>query len=93
MMHYLLSVYNSYEQNFSSGEFRGVFELKKVTLPRTKKTSPACFNRVLWKALPQKEMVPFGFSKKTLFGTLPPLLNKPIDFITKLLKKQFKDSP
>jgi len=38
-------------------------------------------------------MVSFGFSKKKLFGTLPPLLNKPIGFITKLLEKQFKDSP
>jgi len=33
----------------------------------------------------------FGFSKNKLFGTLPPLLNKPIGFITKLLEKQFKD--
>jgi len=37
MTHYLLSVYNSYEQNFSSREFRGIFELKKSALPRTKK--------------------------------------------------------
>jgi len=38
-------------------------------------------------------MVSFGFSKKKLFGTLPPLLNKPMGFITKRLEKQFKDSP
>ena len=38
-------------------------------------------------------MVIFGFSKKKLFGTPPPLLNKPMGFITKLLEKQFKDSP
>jgi len=38
-------------------------------------------------------MVSFGFSKKKLFGTLPPLLNEPVGFITKLLEKQFKDSP
>jgi len=38
-------------------------------------------------------MVPFGFSKKKLFGTLPPLLNMPMGFITKLLEKQLKDSP
>jgi len=37
-------------------------------------------------------MVLFGFSKK-LFGTLPTLLKKPMGFITKLLEKQFKDSP
>jgi len=34
----------------------------------------------------------FGFSKKKLFGTLPPLFNKPMDFITKLLEKQFAGS-
>ena len=67
--------------------------LKKSALPRTKKTSPTCFNRVLWKALRKKGMVPFGFSKKRLFGTLPPLLNEPMGFLTKLLEKQFKDSP
>jgi len=38
-------------------------------------------------------MVLFGFSKKEIFGTLPPLLIKPMGFITKLLEKQFKDSP
>jgi len=38
-------------------------------------------------------MLLFGNSKKKLFGTLPPLLNKPMGFITKLLEKQFKDSP
>jgi len=41
----------------------------------------------------EKNIVLFGFSKKKLFGTLPPLLNKPMGFITKLLEKQFKDSP
>jgi len=38
-------------------------------------------------------MVLFGFSKKKLFDTLPPLLNKPMGFLTKLLEKQFKHSP
>jgi len=38
-------------------------------------------------------MVSFGFSKKKLFGTLPPLLNKPKGFVTKLFEKQFKGSP
>jgi len=32
-------------------------------------------------------MVLFGFSKQELFDTLPLLLNKPMGFITKLLKK------
>ena len=31
--------------------------------------------------------------KKETFGTLPPLLNKTMGFITKILEKQFKDSP
>jgi len=93
MMHYLLSVYNSYEQNFSSREVRGIFDLENVCITQNKKTSPTCFNIVLWKALRKKDMVPFDFSKKKLFGTLQPLLNKPMGFITKLLEKQFKDSP
>jgi len=37
-------------------------------------------------------MVSFGFLNKKLFGTLPPLLNKPMGFITKLLEKQLKDA-
>jgi len=37
MMHYLLSVYNSYEQNFSSREFQGIFELKTVCITQNKK--------------------------------------------------------
>jgi len=51
-----------------------------------KKLHSACFNRVLWKLLRKKDMVLFGFSKKKLFGALPPLLNKPLGFITKLLE-------
>jgi len=31
--------------------------------------------------------VSFGFSKKKLLGTLPPLLNTPMGFITKFLEK------
>jgi len=38
-------------------------------------------------------MVLFRFSQKKLFGTLPPLLNKRLGFITNLLEEQFKDSP
>ena len=30
MTHYLLSVSNSYEQNFFLGEFRGIFNLKSL---------------------------------------------------------------
>jgi len=38
-------------------------------------------------------MVLFGFSKQKLFGTLPPLLNKPMGFITKLPEKTVQDNP
>jgi len=94
MTHYLLSVSNSYEQIFSLREFRGFFELKKSALRRTKKelhqrVLTECFEKHLRK----KDMVLFGFSKKKLFGTLPPLLNKPMGFVEKRLEKQFKDSP
>jgi len=53
-----------------------------------------CFEKHFVKKTPL-----FAFSKKKLFGTLPPLLNKPmatlgkLKIITKLLEKQFKDSP
>jgi len=67
--------------------------LKKSALRRTKKISTACFNRVLRKALRQKTWFFLAFQKRNFFGTLPPLLNKPMGFITKLLEKQFKDSP
>jgi len=62
MTHYLLAVSNSYKQNVSSRDFRGIFERKKVCITQNKKTSPACFNRVLWKALRKKDIFLFGFS-------------------------------
>jgi len=80
-------------KTFPQESSEAFLNLKKSASRRTKKTSPACFNRVLWKALRKKDMVLFGFTKKKLFGTLPPLLNKAMGFITKLLVKQFKDSP
>jgi len=58
-----------------------------------KKTSPVCFNKVLRKALQKKTWFHLAPQKEKLFGTLPPLFNKPMGFITKLLEKQFKDSP
>jgi len=36
MTHYLLSVQNSYEQNFFSREFRGISELYKVGITQKK---------------------------------------------------------
>jgi len=43
MMHYLLSVYSSYEQHFSSREFEAFLNLKKSALPRTKKNFTSVF--------------------------------------------------
>ena len=37
MTHYLLHAWNSYDQNFSSKEFRGIYELKKVCITQNKK--------------------------------------------------------
>jgi len=43
MKHYLLSVHNSYDQNFSSKEFRGIYELKKVCITQNKKNFTSVF--------------------------------------------------
>ena len=43
MTHYFLSVSNSYEQNFSSREFQGIFELKKVCITQNKKNFTSVF--------------------------------------------------
>jgi len=82
-----------YEQNFSSRELRGIVKLKKSALRRTKKLHRRFLTECFEKHFEEKDMVLFGFSKKKLFGTVLPLLNKPLGFITKLLEKQFKDSP
>jgi len=71
-------------KTFPQQSSEAFLNLKKSALRRTKKISPACFNRVLLKALRKKDMALFGFSKKKLFRTLPPLFNKPLGFITKL---------
>ena len=75
-------------KTFPQESSEAFFNLKSA-LPRTK-TSPACFTRVLWKALRKKDMVSFGFPKKKLFGTLPPILNKPKGFITNYWKNSSK---
>jgi len=90
MMHYLLSVYNSYEQKFSSREFRGIFELEKVCITQNKKASPTFLTECFEKHFAKKTWFHLASQKRNCF---PPLLNKPIGFITKLLEKQFKDSP
>jgi len=67
--------------------------LKKSAFRRTKKLHQRVLTECFEKHFKKKDMVSFGFSKKKLFGTLPPLLNKPMGFITKLMEKRFKDSP
>jgi len=68
-------------KTFPQESSEAFLNLKKSALPRTKNNFTSVF------------LVSFGFSEKKFFGTLPPLFNKPIGFITKLLEKQFKDSP
>jgi len=53
-------------KTFPQESSEAFMSLKKSALRRTRKTSPACFNRVLWKALRKNYMVLFCFSKKKL---------------------------
>jgi len=81
-------------KTFPQESSEAFFNLKTSALPRTKKkihqrVLTECFE----KHFEKPDMVSFGFSKKKVFGTLPPLLNKPMGFITTVLEKQFKDSP
>jgi len=66
---------------------------KRFCITQNKKSFTSVFKQSALKSTSKKDMVLFGFSKKKLFGTFPLLLNKPMGFITKLLEKQFKDSP
>jgi len=68
------------------------FNLKKSALRRTKKLHQLVLTECFEKHLEKKTWL-FGFSKKKLFGTLPPLLNQPMGFTTKLFEKQSKDIP
>ena len=79
-------------KTFPQESSEAFLNLKKSHYPEQKKLHQHVLTERFEKHF-EKNIVFFGFSKKTLFGTLPPLLNKPIDFITKLLEKQFKDSP
>ena len=62
-------------------------------MTQNKKNFTSVFQQNALKSTSKEDIVLFGFSKKKLFGTLPPLFNKPMGFITKFLEKQFKDSP
>jgi len=70
-----------------------MFELKKLCITQNKKNFTSVFQQSALKSTSKKDIVLFGFSKEKFFGTFPPLLNKRMGFITKLLEKQFKDSP
>ena len=79
-------------KGFPQESSEAFLNLKKSELPRTKKLH----HRVLTECFENHFEKRHGFIwllKKKLFGTLQPLLNKPIGFITKLLEKQFKDIP
>ena len=54
MTHYLLSVHNSYDQNFSSKEFRGIYELKKVCIMQNKKNFTSVFEQSPLKSTSKK---------------------------------------
>jgi len=68
-------------------------KLKSLRCAEQKKLHQRVSTECIEKHFEEKDMVLFGFSKKKLLGTLLHLLNKPMGFITKLLEKQFKDSP
>jgi len=55
-------------KTFPQESSEAFFELKKVCIKQNKKTSPACFNRELWKVLQKQDIVLFGFSKKTVLA-------------------------
>ena len=53
MTHYLLSVHNSYDHNFSSKEFRGIYELK-VCITQNKKNFTSVFEQSALKSTSKK---------------------------------------
>jgi len=72
MTHYLLSVQNSYEQRFSSREFRGIFELKKSALRRTKnKKFTSVFQQSALKSTSKKRHGFIWLLKKETFWHSP----------------------
>ena len=79
-------------KTFPQESSEAFLNLKKPALCRTKKLH----QRVLIECFEKHFEKRHGFiwlHKKEIFGTLSPLLKKAMGFITKLLEKQFKDSP
>ena len=68
-------------------------KLKSLHYPEQKKIHHRVLTFCFEKQFEKKTWFHLASQKKKLFGTLLPFLNKPMGFITKLLEKQFKDSP
>jgi len=71
MTHYLLPVSNSYAQNFSSREFRGIFELKKVCITQNKKNFTRVFQQSALKSTSKKRHGFIWLLKKEAFWHSP----------------------
>jgi len=79
-------------KTFPQESSEAFLNLKSLQFPEQKKLHQLVLPKYFEKRFEEKH----GFIwllKKKLFGTLPPLLNKPMGFITKLLEKQFNYSP
>jgi len=80
-------------KTFAQESSEAFFNLKSLHYVGQKILHQRVLTECIEKHFEKKDMVSFGFSKKKLFGTLSPLLNKPMGFTTNLLENQFKDSP
>jgi len=79
-------------KNFPQESSEAFLELRKVCITQNKKKITSVFGKSAFETTSKKDIVLCGFSKKKRFGTLPPLLNRPMGFHNKLQQKQFKDS-
>jgi len=55
-------------KTFPQESSEAILNLRKSALPRTKKTSPACFNRVHWKALRRKTWFNLASQKRSFLA-------------------------
>jgi len=55
-------------KTFPQESFEAFLNLENSALRRTKKTSPACFNRVLWKALRKKTWFYLASQKRNILA-------------------------
>jgi len=54
-------------KTFPQENSEAIFNFKKSAMRRTRKTSPACFNGVLWKALRKKDMFFLASQKRSFW--------------------------